>query len=98
MPRTLTVSRVTVPPDAQPEYLEVVGRLARLSEGRGRHLWLFRLAGRVDAFLECSESRSRELHRAVADKAEDEMRLEGRLRELASYRPDAWELWEEVAL
>jgi hypothetical protein len=98
MPRTLTVSRVTVPPDAQPEYLEVVGRLARLSEGRGRHLWLFRLPGRAGAFLECSESGSRELHRTVADKTEDEVRLEGRLRELASYRPDAWELWEEVAL
>jgi hypothetical protein len=98
MPRTLTVSRVTVPPDAQPEYLEVLRKLVRLSEGRGRHLWVFRLPGRADAFLECSESRSRELHRAVADKAEDEMRLEDRLRELASYRPDAWELWEEVAL
>jgi hypothetical protein len=98
MPRTLTVSRVTVAPDAQPEYLEVLGRLARLWEGRGRHLWLFRLPGRADVFLECSESRSRELHRAVADKTEDEMRLEGRLRELASYRPDALELWEEVAL
>jgi hypothetical protein len=98
MPRTLTVARITVPPTAQAEYLTLVGQLARLSEGHGRHLWLFRLPGHSDAFLECSESRSRESHRAVGDKTEDEMRLEGRLRELASYPPEAWELWEEVAL
>ena len=98
MPRALAVSRVTVLPPAQAEYLELIGRLARLSESRGRHLWLFRMPGRPDAFLECSESQSRELHRAVGEKSEDEMRLEGRLRELASYQADAWELWEEVAL
>jgi hypothetical protein len=98
MPHALAVSRVTVPPPAQAEYLELLGRLARLSEGRGRHVWLFRMPGRPDAFLECNESRTRELHRAVGGTSEDEMRLEARLRELVSYPPDAWELWEEVAL
>ena len=98
MPRTLAVSRVTVPAAAQAEYLQVLGQLARLSESRGRRLWLFRMPGRPGAFLECSESRSRELQRGLVAKADDEARLEGRLRELASYPPDAWELWEEVAL
>lgn len=98
MPRTLTVSRVTVPAAAQAEYLETLRQLAELSEPHGRHLWLFRLSGRPDAFLECSESRSRDLHRAVGPQPDDERGLEERLRELASYAPDAWELWEEVAL
>jgi hypothetical protein len=56
------------------------------------------MPGRPDAFLECNESRTRELHRAVGGTSEDEMRLEARLRELVSYPPGAWELWEEVAL
>ena len=59
MARTLLVSRVTVPPAHEPEYLRVRGELARLSQARG---------------------------------------LEARLRQLATYAPDAWELWEEVSL
>jgi hypothetical protein len=97
MARTLSVSRVTVPAAAQAEYLETLRQLAGLAQPRGRHLWLFRLPGRQDAFLECSESRSRDLHRTVGAK-DDEMRLEARLRELVSYPADAVELWEEVAL
>ena len=98
MPRALAVSRVTVPPAAEPEYLRLVGELARLSETRGRHLWLFRGRGRSGTFLECSESRTVEAHRGMVEPKEDERRLEARLRELATYAPDAWELWEEVAL
>ena len=98
MARTLSVSRVTVPAAAQAEYLETLRQLAGLAEPRGRHLWLFRLPGRQDAFLECSESRSRDLHRGIDPQGDDERRLEERLRQLASYPPDAWELWEEVAL
>jgi hypothetical protein len=98
MPRTLSVSRVTVPAEAQAEYLETVRQLAELSGPRGRRLWLFRLPGCQDVFLECSESRSRDLHRGVGPQGDDERRLEERLRELASYPPDAGELWEEVAL
>jgi hypothetical protein len=98
MARALAVSRVTVPSAAEPEYLKLVGELARLSETRGRHLWLFRGRGRSGTFLECSESRSVEAHRVVAEPRDDERRLEARLRELATYSPDAWELWEEVAL
>ena len=98
MARTLTVSRVTVPAGAESEYLATVAELARLSGARGRHLWLFRARGRGGAFLECSESRAREAHRAVAEPREDEHRLEQRLRALATYAPEAWELWEEVVL
>jgi hypothetical protein len=98
MARTLAVSRVTVPAAAEPEYLRVVGELARVSEPRGRRLWVFRARGRGGAFLECSESRTAESHRAVAEPRDDERRLESRLHELAVYAPDAWDLWEEVVL
>ena len=98
MARTLTVSRATVTGAAQPEYLRTLGQLARLSEPRGRRLWLFRSTARPDTFLECSESRASETHRAVVNVPDDEERLERRLRELASYAADRSELWEEVAL
>lgn len=98
MPGALTVSRVTVSAASEAEYLRLIAQLARLGETRGRHLWLFRAPGRPGAFLECSESRTREAHRTVATADEEETRLERRLRELANYAPDAWELWEEVAL
>jgi hypothetical protein len=98
MARALAVSRVTVPPANEPEYLRVAGQLARLSEARGRRLWLFRAWGRPGAFLECSESRTVESHRAGAEPPADERGLEARLRQLAAYAPDAWELWEEVSL
>jgi hypothetical protein len=98
MARALAVSRVTVAPAAELEYLRVVGELARLSEARGRRLWVFRARGRTGSFLECSESRAVESHRTLAEPREDERRLEMRLRELVTYAPDAWELWEEVAL
>ena len=98
MARALSVSRVTVPPAHESEYLRVVGELARLSEPRGRRLWVFRARGRGGSFLECSESRTVESHRAGAGPREDERGLEARLRQLATYAPDAWELWEEVSL
>ena len=42
MARTLTVSRVSVRPGSEAEYLAAVRDLARLAEGRGWHLWVFR--------------------------------------------------------
>ena len=98
MPRTLTVARATVTGAAEPEYLRTLRQLARLSEPRGRRLWLFRSTAHPDTFLECSESRAPEAHRRVVDAPDDEERLERRLRELASYAADGFELWEEVAL
>ena len=96
MPRTLTVSRVTVRAGREAEYLSTVRELAALHEARGRHLWVFRRAGLPAAFLECSESRAAENHRAVLDPPDDERRLETRLRAVADYEPGAWDLWEEV--
>ncbi|MEP6688035.1 MAG: hypothetical protein ABJC36_06775 [Gemmatimonadales bacterium] len=96
MARTLTVARVTVRAGREPDYLSTVRELAALHEARGRHLWVFRRAGQPDRFLECSESRSAETHRAIAAPLEDERRLEARLRDVAEYEPGAWDLWEEV--
>jgi hypothetical protein len=96
MARTLAVSRVRVRPGAEAEYLAAVGELARLAEGRGWHLWVFRKPDRPGTYLEFSESRSRETHRSVAERPEDERALEERIRAVAQYGPDAWELWEEV--
>jgi hypothetical protein len=94
--RTLAVSRVRVRPGSEEEYLAAVGSLARLAERRGWHLWVFRRADEPGTFLEFSESRSRDTHRAVAERPEDERALEERIRAVAEYEPGAWELWEEV--
>jgi hypothetical protein len=96
MTRTLTVSRVMVRPEAEPEYLGAILELAALAEGRGWHLWVFRSSSDPRLFLECSESRSAESHRAVAERPADERRLEERIRAVATYQPGAWDLWEEV--
>ena len=96
MARTLTVSRVRVRAGAEAEYLASVRELARLVEGRGGHLWVFRQPDRPGTFLEFSESRTRETHRSVAERPADEQALEARIRTVAEYEPGAWELWEEV--
>jgi uncharacterized protein YbjT (DUF2867 family) len=96
MARTLTVSRVSVRPGSEAEYLAAVRELAALADARGWHLWVFRRPDQAGAFLEFSESRSRETHRAVAARPPDERELEARLRAVAEYQPGAWELWEEV--
>jgi hypothetical protein len=96
MARTLTVSRVSVRTGAEREYLAAVRELAALAEGRGWHLWVFRRPDDPSSFLEFSESRSRETHRTIAERPDDERRLEERIRAVAQYQPGAWELWEEV--
>jgi hypothetical protein len=96
MARTLTVSRVRVRPGGETEYLAAVKALAALAEGRGWHLWVFRSPGDPQLFLECSECRSTESHRAIAERPADERWLEERIRAVATYQPDAWDLWEEV--
>lgn len=95
MPRTLTVSRVRVRAGQEGEYLAAVRDLARLIEGRGQHLWVFRRRDQPGLFLECSESSSAETHRALAPRPDDEQRLEERIRAVATYEPGAWDLWEE---
>lgn len=96
MPRTLTVARARVDPADEAEYLLTVRELARLGDGRGRHLWLFRSRSEPALFLECSESGDAGSHRTTDAPPDDERRLDARLRELASYEPDARELWEEA--
>ena len=96
MPRALSVSRVRVRAGADAEYLAAVRELAGLATGRGWHLWVFRRPDQPGVYLEFSESRSAETHRAVAPRPEDERRLEERIRAVADYEPGAWELWEEV--
>jgi hypothetical protein len=96
MARILTASRVSVRPGSETEYLAAVRELAGLAEGRGWHLWVFRRPDEAGSFLEFSESRSRETHRAIAARPEDEQVLEQRIRAVAEYEPGAWELWEEV--
>ena len=96
MARTLTVSRVRVQAGAEGEYLASVRELARLAEARGWHLWVFRHPDQPGAFLEFSESRSRETHPAVAERPADERALQARIRAVAEYDPGARELWEEV--
>lgn len=96
MARTLSVSRVRVRVGAEAEYLASVGELARLAEQRGWHLWVFRKPEDPGTFLEFSESRTRAVHRAVAERPADELALEARIRAVAEYSADAWELWEEI--
>jgi len=96
MPRTLTVSRVRVQGGREAEYLAAVRELAALHGARGRRLWVFRRAGLPGLFLECSESADDATHRAVASAAEDERRLEARIRAVAEYEDGSWDLWEEV--
>jgi hypothetical protein len=83
MARTLTVSRVRVRAGAEAEYLACVRELGRLAEGRGWHLWVFRRPDDSGVVLECSESRSRETHPAVAEWPADERALQARIRAVA---------------
>lgn len=98
MGRTLSVSRVTVPAELETEYLAVLRELVTLSEARGRHLWVFRSRIAPHVFLECSESGMFETHRTQAERTQREQQLEKRLRQLGTYEPGAWELYEEVPL
>ncbi|MFI5236206.1 MAG: hypothetical protein ACHQXA_10880, partial [Gemmatimonadales bacterium] len=94
MPRCLSVSRATVTPERESEYLATAGDLARALEQRGQHLWVFRSDTDPGTFIEFSESPSAASHRTRASRLPKEQRLEARLRALASYAPDAWALWE----
>jgi hypothetical protein len=97
MGRVLTVSRVTVRPEQEREYLATVQALATLGALRGQRIWVFRSSSKPQTYIEFSESPSRASHRARASRTADELRLEDKLRTLATYSSDAWEMWEEVA-
>ena len=92
----LSVSRARVPAELETEYLATLRDLARLAGERGQRLWIFRSRTDPRLFLECSESAGEALHRTRAPRSTEEQRLERRLRELAEYAADAWELFDEI--
>lgn len=96
MARVLTISRVQVQPGCEEAYLQTVHALAALCQNRGQRLWVFRSTRDPACFIECSESPTRASHRSRASRTDYELKLERKLRELAIYAPDAWDLWEEV--
>ena len=96
--RTLSVARVKVSPDHEPEYLAVIRELAALAARRNQHIWVFRSRQDSQIFLEFSESPSPMSHRHAASRTPEELRLEQRLHKAAAYDHSAAELWEEVPL
>lgn len=98
MPKVLTASRVRVPAANEVEYLATLRELTQFANARGQKIWLFRHMADPQLFLEFSESRSEMSHRAQASRLPEEIKLEKKLQSLASYAPDAWELWTEVSL
>jgi hypothetical protein len=98
MSRALSVSRVTVSPDRETEYLAALQKLAAVLERRGQHVWVFRSSDQPGTFLEFNESPSPLSHRARASRTGEELRIEMTLQSLATYAPGAWDLWEEVPL
>lgn len=96
MTRVLTIAEATVAPVGEDEYVRIVHTLAALGSERSRRLWLFRSRTQPGRYLEFSESPTAMAHRSRASRTDLEVRLEGRLKELAQYRPGADDLWEQV--
>jgi CO dehydrogenase/acetyl-CoA synthase beta subunit len=96
MARLLTISRVSVAPEHEAEYVRTVHLLAELAQGRSQRLWLFRSTNAPSSYVEFSEGKSELGHRARASRTDLEEKLERRLREIAEYAPGAWDMWEEV--
>jgi hypothetical protein len=95
--RVLSVARVRVAAAHETEYLRTLGALADLMRPRGQRIWVFRDAKDPGLFLEFTESPSPVTHRSRASRTSDEMRLEKRLLEIATYE-SAGDLWTEVPL
>jgi hypothetical protein len=98
MSRRLTVARVSVAPEQEPEYLATLRRLASLRRARGEHLWLFRHPMQPGAFLEFSERGASEPPQGGSAIDSEGPALERRLDTIASYAPGARVPWEEVQL
>ena len=97
MPKVLTAARVRVPAPNEAEYLSTLRDLCQFADARGQRIWLFRNAKDPRLFIEFSESPTEMSHRAQASRLPEEIQLEKRLQSLATYAPDAWELWSEVS-
>ena len=98
MPKVLTAARVRIAAANEAEYLGTLRELCQFAEARGQRIWLFRNAKDPRLFIEVSESPTEMSHRAQASRLPEEIQLEKRLQSLATYAPDAWELWSEVSL
>jgi hypothetical protein len=98
MARVLTASRVRVAAHNETEYLNTLRELCQFAEARGQRIWVFRHATDPRLFLEFSESATEMSHRAQASRLPEELKLERRLQSLATYAPDAWDMWSEVNL
>ena len=96
MPKVLTAARVRVAASNEAEYVSTLRELSQFAEARGQRIWLFRNAKDPRLFIEFSESPTEMSHRAQASRLPEEIKLEKRLQSLATYAPDAWELWSEV--
>ena len=96
MPRVLTAARVRVPAQNETEYVNTLRELSQFADARGQRIWLYRNAKDPRLFIEFSESPTEMSHRAQASRLPEEIKLEKRLQSLATYAPDAWELWSEV--
>ena len=96
MPKVLTAARVRVAAQHETEYVTTLRELSQFAEARGQRIWLFRNAKDPRLFIEFSESPTEMSHRAQASRLPEEIKLEKRLQNLATYAPDAWELWSEV--
>lgn len=96
MPKVLTAARVRVAASNETEYVSTLRELSQFADARGQRIWLFRNAKDPRLFIEFSESPTEMSHRAQASRLPEEITLEKRLQSLATYAPDAWELWSEV--
>jgi hypothetical protein len=96
MPKVLTAARVRVAPQNETEYVNTLRELSQFAEARGQRIWLYRNAKDPRLFIEFSESPTEMSHRAQASRLPEEIKLEKRLQTIATYAPDAWELWSEV--
>lgn len=98
MPRVLSTSRCIVLPANEEEYLATVAQLAAECRARGQRFWVFRHATDRQRFIEFTEAATPFAHRVAASRTAEELRLEQKLRQLAHYAADAWDLYEEVPL
>jgi hypothetical protein len=98
MPKVLTAARVRVPAPNEADYLSTLRELCQFADARGQRIWVFRNAKDPRLFIEFSESPTEMSHRAQASRLPEEIQLEKRLQSLATYAPDAWDLWSEVSL
>ncbi|HLQ67974.1 MAG TPA: hypothetical protein VK124_00480 [Gemmatimonadales bacterium] len=96
MPKVLTAARVRVAAQNETEYVNTLRELSQFAEARGQRIWLYRNAKDPRLFIEFSESPTEMSHRAQASRLPEEIKLERRLQTIATYAPDAWELWSEV--